>query len=346
MTIIQQIVYDLSLASVSELLHSWGEAEYRAIQIWQGLYQHYWNSPEEFSTLSINLRDKLANYFSFAAITPVKVLTSNNKQTTKLLFQLGDANQIEAVLMRYNKRRTICISTQSGCAMDCIFCATGQMGFKRNLTYGEIVAQVIYLARMLADEGEALTNIVIMGMGEPFHNYENTMKAITRLNDSEGFNFGARRFTISSVGLVPAILRFADENRQVNLAISLHAITDELRSSLLPINLKYPVYDLLAACRYYVQKTKRRITFEWALIKGINDTPEQARLLATKLKNLLCHVNVIPLNPTPGYDGQATTRESSKIFQEILLSAGVPCTIRVRRGVEIGAGCGQLVGLS
>ncbi|MFH2103898.1 MAG: 23S rRNA (adenine(2503)-C(2))-methyltransferase RlmN [Chloroflexota bacterium] len=346
MTIIQQLVYDLSLPSVSELLRSWGEAEYRATQIWQGLYQHYWNSPEEFSTLSINLRDKLANYFSFDAITPIKVLTSNNKQTTKLLFQLGDANQIEAVLMRYKKRRTICISTQSGCAMDCIFCATGQMGFKRNLTSGEIVAQVIYLARMLADEGDALTNIVIMGMGEPFHNYENTMKAIARLNDSEGFNFGARRFTISSIGLVPAILRFADENRQVNLAISLHAITDELRSSLLPINLKYPVYDLLAACRYYVQKTKRRITFEWALIKGINDTPEQARLLATKLKNLLCHVNVIPLNPTPGYDGQATTRESSMIFQEILLSAGVPCTIRVRRGVEIGVGCGQLVGLS
>jgi len=241
-------------------------------------------------------------------------------------------------------RRTLCVSTQVGCAMGCVFCATGQMGFKRHLSSGEIVAQVIYYARLLREQGETVTNVVVMGMGEPFHNYDNTMAAIDRLNDSNGYNFGARRFTISTVGLVPAIRRFAAEKRQVNLAISLHAADDELRASMLPIARKYPLDELFAACRDYATATGRRVTFEWALIRGVNDTPEQAHRLANRLRGLLCHVNIIPLNPTQGYPGQATTRARAKKFKEILEQAGVVCTIRLRRGIEIRAGCGQLAG--
>jgi len=200
----------------------------------------------------------------------------------------------------------------------------------------------MYYARLLHDEAASVTNIVVMGMGEPFHNYDNLMAAIDRLNEPEGYNFGARRFTISTVGLVPAIRRFALEKRQVNLAISLHAADDNLRTSMLPVNKRYPIDELLDACREYVAMTGRRISFEWALVNGVNDTPEQARLLARKLKGLLCHVNAIPLNPTRGYSGQATTRERADKFKEILEQSGIPCTIRLRRGIDIQAGCGQL----
>jgi 23S rRNA (adenine2503-C2)-methyltransferase len=275
-------------------------------------------------------------------INPVRYLDSRDGQTRKTLFKLQDGYLIEAVLMRYDKRRTLCISTQAGCAMGCVFCATGQMGFKRHLTSGEIVAQVMYYARMLNEEKQSVTNIVIMGMGEPFHNYNNTMSAIDRLNNSDGYNFGARRFTISTVGLVPMIKRFSNEKRQVNLAISLHAADDTLRQSMLPVNKRYKIDELLDASREYVEKTGRRITFEWALINGVNDTPEQAHKLAARLKGLLCHVNAIPLNPTEGYDGKAASRERAIKFKEILDQAGIPCTIRVRRGIDIQAGCGQL----
>ena len=226
--------------------------------------------------------------------------------------------------------------------MGCVFCATGQMGFRRNLTSGEIVEQVIHFARQLKDSEESLTNIVIMGMGEPLHNYTETMAAVDRLNHPQGMNIGARRFTISTVGLIPEILRFAKDQRQVNLAVSLHAADDELRSSMLPINSKYPLGELIDACREYVKLTHRRITFEWALIHNINDTLEQASLLANQLRGLLCHVNIIPLNPTSGYSGKATTRERARTFQAELERHGIPCTIRLRRGIEIQAGCGQL----
>ena len=179
-------------------------------------------------------------------------------------------------------------------------------------------------------------------MGEPFHNYDNTLTAIDRLNDAKGFNLGARRFTISTVGLVPMIRRFADEKRQVNLAISLHAANDTQRSLLLPVNKKYPIKEVISACRDYVEKTGRRVTFEWALIRDVNDTPEVAHELTRLLKGLMCHVNVIPLNPTQKYPGQATTRERAKAFADILNEVGIPCTIRIRRGIDIQAGCGQL----
>lgn len=226
--------------------------------------------------------------------------------------------------------------------MGCVFCATGQMGFKRNLSAGEIVEQVLYFARKLRESNELVTNVVVMGMGEPFHNYEQTLAAIDRLNHPEGFNLGARRFTISTVGLVPAIRRFADENRQINLAISLHAADDFTRSSLLPVNKKYNLEQVLDACRYYVERTHRRVTFEWALILDQNDTPEQAQKLVQLLRGLLCHVNVIPLNPTLKYRGQATTRERAEAFCAVLDKAGIPATIRIRRGIDIQAGCGQL----
>ena len=226
--------------------------------------------------------------------------------------------------------------------MGCTFCATGQMGFTRHLSSGEIIAQVMYYAHLLHNENDVVTNIVVMGMGEPFHNYKNTMAAIDRLNDPNGYNFGARRFTISTSGLVPAIRQFASEKRQVNLAVSLHASENDLRQSMMPVNKKYDIEELMQACRYYVETTGRRITFEWALINGVNDTPEQAKKLATLLKGLLCHVNAIPLNPTTGYEGKATTRERAEAFKLILEQNGIPCTIRIRRGIDIQAGCGQL----
>ena len=226
--------------------------------------------------------------------------------------------------------------------MNCSFCATGQMGFKRHLTSGEIVEQVIYYARMLADKDDKVTNVVVMGMGEPFHNYDATIKAIDILNDHDGFNFGERRFTISTVGLVPMIYKFANEKRQINLAISLHTTNNALRSSMIPINQKYPVEELIAACRQYVAQTNRRITFEWALIQGVNDSPQNAKDLADLLHGLLCHVNIIPLNPTHNFEGQASSRTQALLFQAELESHNIPCTIRLRRGIEIAAGCGQL----
>jgi 23S rRNA (adenine2503-C2)-methyltransferase len=336
------LIYDLSIDDIKALLTKWGEPTYRAKQIWQGLYQHLWISPEEFTNLPKPLREKMAEELSWTALIPDIVMKSDDAETVKTLFRLHDEREIEAVLMRYEDRRTLCISSQSGCAMGCVFCATGQMGFMRHLTSGEIVAQVIYYARQLKDEGEQVTNVVLMGMGEPFHNYENTLEAIDRLNDPDGMNLGARRFTISTVGLVPMIRKFANEKRQVNLAISLHATNDKERSALLPVNRKYPIKDVIDACRYYVEKTSRRVTFEWALIRDVNDTPATARELANLLKGLMCHVNVIPLNPTEKYPGQATTRDRARAFCEVLTKNNIPCTIRIRRGIDIQAGCGQL----
>lgn len=338
------LVYDLNRPMLTELLKSWSEPDYRAAQMWQGLYKHLYSSPAQFSNFPKSLRKKLENELDFSGLTPLRYLDSNDGQTRKTLFKLHDDAVIEAVLMRYNKRRTLCISTQAGCAMGCVFCATGQMGFKRHLSSGEIVTQVMYYAQILQREGLSVTNIVLMGMGEPFHNYENTMAAIDRLNDRDGYNFGARRFTISTVGMVSMIRRFADEKRQVNLAISLHASDDSLRLSMIPVNKRWNIEEVLDACRYYVAQTGRRVTFEWALIHGVNDTPEQARRLADRLQGLLCHVNAIPLNPTHGYEGQATTRDRAVRFKNVLESAGIPCTIRVRRGIDIQAGCGQLAG--
>jgi 23S rRNA (adenine2503-C2)-methyltransferase len=336
------LIYDLDLPELTATLKAWGQPRFRTQQVWQGLYQSLWATPEEFSNLPKTLRQKLGEAFSFTHLTPVSSLHSTDGETQKTLFHLPDGRPIETVRMRYEKRRTLCISTQSGCAMGCVFCATGQMGYLRNLSSGEIVEQVLYYARLLARQGEQVSNIVVMGMGEPFHNYEATLAALDRLNHPEGMKLGARRLTISTVGLVPAIERFAQEQRQINLAISLHAADDELRSSMLPINKRYAIANLMAAVRHYTELTHRRVTFEWALIREVNDTPEQAHKLAALLKGMLAHVNVIPLNPTEGYQGQATTPERAEAFRAILENKGIPCTIRTRRGIDIQAGCGQL----
>ncbi len=336
------LIYDLTLDEFKQIFAEWNEPAYRAMQVWQGLYRQLWNAPEEFSALPLALRQKLAEQFRFSALKPERELRSSDGETAKTLFRLEDGRTIETVLMRYTERRTLCISSQAGCAMGCVFCATGQMGFKRNLTSGEIVAQVLYFARELKERGERVTNVVVMGMGEPLHNYNATMAAIDRLNDPEGFGLGERRFTVSTVGLVPKIRQFAAEKRQVNLAISLHATNDELRSSMMPVDKKYPIAELMQAARDYTEQTGRRVTFEWALIQDVNDREEDARELARLLKGMLCHVNVIPLNPTKKFNGQATTRQRAAAFKAALEKAGIPCTIRIRRGIDIQAGCGQL----
>jgi 23S rRNA (adenine2503-C2)-methyltransferase len=344
------LIFDLSQTELATILASWGESTFRLKQIWQGLYLHLWNSIDQFTNLPNSLRQKLAERFQFTHLQPEITLSSSDGETSKTLFRLPDGVSIESVLMRYERRRTICLSTQAGCAMGCVFCATGQMGFRRNLTSGEIIEQVLYYARWLRQQGEDVTNVVVMGMGEPFHNYDATLTAIDRLNERDGFNFGARRFTISTVGLVPAIRRFTAEKRQINLAISLHAADDGLRSTLLPVNRKYNLNELLSACREYIEQTGRRISFEWALIKGVNDTPEQACNLADRLQvlrrkgTILCHVNVILLNPSPHYDQQASTSDRAKTFLEEIRRHGIPCSLRLRRGIDIKAGCGQLAG--
>jgi 23S rRNA (adenine2503-C2)-methyltransferase len=334
--------FDLSFEELEAALAAWGEPRYRALQIWQAMYHDLAAGPEAITTIPRALRQRLAEEFSFSHLRALVEAQSSDGTTRKYLFELPDERQIESVLMGYEKRRTACISTQAGCAMGCVFCATGQMGFRRHLSAGEIVEQVIWFARQLNARDDRLTNLVVMGMGEPFHNYDATMAAVDILNDSRGFNFGARRITISTVGLAPMIERFAAEKRQVNLAVSLHAATDELRAELLPVNRKYPLDVLFAAIRRYYGETHRRVTFEWALIAGKNDSPEQARALAVLIGDIPAHVNIIPLNPTKDYAGAAATRERVAAFKEALDNEGVSCTIRVRRGIDINAGCGQL----
>ncbi len=344
----RRLIYDLDFKTLEQEIHSAGEPAFRAGQIWKGLYQNLWSHPDEFSNLPNAFRKFLPEKFDFHHLSPEKSIELTDGETRKTLFSLEKNLAIEAVLMRYQDRRTLCISSQAGCAMGCVFCATGQMGFRRNLTSGEIVEQVLFYARHLSSLGERVTNVVVMGMGEPFHNYDATLNAIDRLNDASGFNLGARRFTISTVGLIPMIERFTREKRQINLAISLHAADDDLRSILLPINRKYPLDPLLGACLEYVEKTKRRITFEWALIDEVNDSPYHADRLAVRLKpfikegSALCHVNVIQLNPTHKYPGKATPRAWAYLFRDTLEAKGIPCTVRLRRGIDIQAGCGQL----
>lgn len=352
-------IYDLDFHDLEMLLQNWGEPSYRVQQIWQGLYKQFYEYPDQLTNLPGTLRQNLKEQFgrvlenkqvTFSSLDPTVTQDSSDMATRKVLFNLADHHLIETVLMKYDQRRTLCISTQSGCAMGCVFCATGQMGFFRHLTSGEIIEQVLYFSRQLLQQQEHVTNIVLMGMGEPFHNYDATMDAIDRMNHPAGMNLGSRRFTISTVGLIPVIQRFSREKRQVNLAVSLHAADDDLRSSMLPINKRYPIEDLMQACREYVNLTHRRITFEWALIEEVNDTPEQARKLAGLLKGLtvdgtiLCHVNAIPLNPTQNYSGKATGKIRAKAFKDELEKFGIACTIRLRRGIDIQAGCGQLAG--
>jgi 23S rRNA (adenine2503-C2)-methyltransferase len=338
----QTSIYDANLQELEAFFERLGQPAYRASQLWEALYRQLVSSPEEITTLPKPLRQAISEQFSFSPLRVERTLSSRDGFTEKSLFLLADDKAIETVWMRYEHRNTLCISTQVGCAMGCAFCATGQMGFQRNLSAGEIIGQVLFYATKLHSLGAQLTNVVFMGMGEPFHNYDQTMAAIDRLNDPQGFAFGERRFTISTVGLVPKIRQFTAEKRQVNLAVSLHSVDDELRTRLIPMGKRYPVADILDACRDYCDSTHRRITFEWALIRDVNDSPAQARELAQRLRGMLCHVNLIPLNPTAGYGQGGSDAERARAFRNELERHGIPATLRIPRGIDIGAGCGQL----
>jgi len=343
---------DLTFAELTDFVVSLGQPKFRARQLWEWIYQRYAGDFAQMSNLPKELRAQLQARAILDPLTPVAEVVSQDRDTFKVLFQLHDGQTIEAVLMLYEKRRTLCISSQAGCAMGCTFCATAQGGLARNLTPGEIVAQVLYFARYLADPAaqpptdvarpSQVTNIVLMGMGEPLHNYKNVWTALHRLTAPDAFGLGARHITLSTVGLVPMIGRMAEEDLQINLAVSLHAPNDALRTGLVPVNRSVGVDELLEAVRAYIAKTNRRVTFEYALMAGINDTPALATELGQKLQGMLCHVNVIPLNPIPDSPYQPTSDADTLRFVEILHNHGVPATVRLRRGIEINAGCGQL----
>jgi 23S rRNA (adenine2503-C2)-methyltransferase len=350
-------LYDLTYDQMAALLAGWGEPGFRAAQLRRWLYHSLAGDFESMTNLPKALRERLAAETDLRLLRPQSEQVSASGLTRKVLFWLRDGNSIESVRMDYHDRRTACISTQAGCGMGCTFCATGQMGLTRNLSPGEIVAQVLCFAREIRqqeiEQADALgiqaqiaehpiSNVVLMGMGEPLANYAATWQAIETLADERGYNLGARRITLSTVGLVPGIRRMAEETLPVNLAISLHAPDDALRGQLVPVSKRYPLDELMAAVRAYAERTRRRVTIEYALIHGVNDGLGQARELATLLAGLLCHVNLIPLNPTPGSPLEPSPREQVEAFRQELQWAGIPTTVRMRRGIDIEAGCGQL----
>jgi len=333
---------DYDFAALESLFQEWGEPAYRARQLWEWLYVHLADSFEQMTNLPSRLRQRLAAEMTIGVAQIADTVRSTDGETRKDVLRLADGETVEAVLMRYRRRRTACISTQVGCAIGCSFCATGQMGLRRNLTSGEIVAQVLHFARVLRGEGDRLTNVVLMGMGEPLANYDASLAAIRRLMDARGYGLGQRHITLSTVGLAPDIERLAKEGLQITLAVSLHAATDQLRSQLVPINRRYGLDVLFEACRCYVERTGRRVSFEWVLIEGVNDMEEQARELAVRFAGLLAQVNLIPLNPTSGYRSRPSSPERIAAFAAELERNRIPFTVRVRRGVDIQAGCGQL----
>ena len=321
---------------------SQGQPRYRSDQLYSWLYGSLAPDFEGMRNLPQSMRQRLGEMADIQRLAPLQDILSSHGLTRKVLFALSDGETIESVLMRYDERNTVCLSTQVGCSLGCTFCATGHSGFTRNLSAGEILEQTLYFARELREEGQRITNVVFMGMGEPLMNYEATWQAIETLTDSRGFNLGARRITISTVGIIPGIKRLSGEKLQVGLAVSLHAPNDELRKTLAPITRRYPVKKLIAACRTYFERKGRRVTFEYALVDRLNDSRQQAAQLATLLEGLLCHVNLIPLNPVQGSPWRGSSRERVRGFHRKLNRLGVNSTIRLRRGTEIEAGCGQL----
>lgn len=336
------ILYDQSSESLQSVLRELGQPAFRLKQLGEGLYQHHYLEFTEFTTLPKSLLESLAERFTLFPLELKQEIISRDKKTEKFLFKLTDNNYIETVLMHYDGRDTVCISTQVGCPMGCVFCATGQMGFTRNLTAGEILSQIIFCMRRLEEDGKSLTNAVYMGMGEPFLNYDEVMTSIARLTDQKGLNFGARRITISTVGILPRIRQFTEAKSQVNLALSLHAPNDTLRSALIPSNEFYPLKALIEASKEYTDYTHRRVLIEYALIDGVNDTLALADELATLLHGMLCLVNLIALNPSQVGSLMGSPREKAEAFRDRLMKRGIQTTIRLKRGIEINAGCGQL----
>jgi 23S rRNA (adenine2503-C2)-methyltransferase len=336
-------LYDLSRADLEQLLAGWGFARIHAARLWNYLYREHAPSLDEMSELPRRVVSELGESAFLASLGVCDQIASNDGLTEKFLLRLSDGERIETVLMRFRGRTTACLSSQVGCALGCIFCATGQQGFTRNLSAGEIVAQALHVAR--ASQG-ALRNVVLMGMGEPLQNYEAVMQALEILCDPGGLAIGRKQVTISTVGVVPAIYRLADDERPYSLAVSLHSATQSERLKMIPIAKTWPLSELMSACRYYVQKVGRKIFFEWTLIEGVNDNAEQAEALGELLDGILGQVNLIPLNPTPQFEGQPSHLPAVARFQAVLQRHGLPCTVRQRRGIDIAAGCGQLAGAS
>lgn len=331
-------LYDPTREELASLLE--GEPRYRLDQLWQGLYEQR-GTPAEMTNLPKALRARLSEELPLA-LTPVTESISDDGQTVKWLWSLADGARIETVLMHYPERSTVCVSTQAGCAMACGFCATGQAGFERNLSVGEIVEQVVRAARIAADgtPSRRVSNIVFMGMGEPLANVDRVLGAVGRIHGDLGLS--ARHLTISTVGIVPGIRRLANEPLPVNLAVSLHAANDTLRDELVPINRRYPLSELYSACEDYLTVKNRRISFEWAMIDGVNDRDTDARELAAAARALRAHINLIPLNATPGWPTKGTPPDRVAAFRDSLESMGANATVRANRGNEIDAACGQL----
>lgn len=333
-------LYDLEHDDWKKFLSD--QPSFRADQIWKAIHENALR-PEYLTSLPKDLRERISTCSeTTSALEVLQILSDPAKTTEKALFRLKDGNVIETVLMHYPERSTVCISSQAGCAMNCGFCATGQQGFARHLSVGEIVEQVIWaIQRTKVTRGEKrLTNIVFMGMGEPLANTRRVFPAIRRINSAIGI--GARHITVSTVGVIPGIRAFAKLGLQVNLAVSLHAANDEKRSSLVPINDRYPICSLMDSLESYIAETKRRVSFEWAMLEGINDTDRDATELISHCVRLGAHVNLIPLNPTPGWPAVGSSTKRVHEFALILEDAGIAVSIRDNRGTDIDAACGQL----
>lgn len=335
-------LYDLEIADWQKLLDN--QPSFRSNQIWKAIHEQAIR-PETLTSLPKPLREKLASTPEFGSGLKLLHLSSDNQHLTeKALFELDDHRVIETVLMHYPNRSTVCVSSQAGCAMNCSFCATGQQGFFRHLSVGEILEQVIWaIARTRTTRGKKrLSNIVFMGMGEPLANSRNLFRALKRINENIGI--GARHITISTIGIIPGIKLISNLDMQVNLAVSLHAANNQKRSSIVPINNRYPIEQLMDSLKVYTETTNRRISFEWAMIDGLNDTDDDVRELIALCIPLQAHVNLIPLNPTPGWPTKGSPMNRVTTFAGILDNAGIAVSIRENRGTNIDAACGQLAG--
>lgn len=329
---------DFSLSELENFVVSLGEPEFRAKQIYKWLYEKV-SSFDEMTNIPKSLREKLKEICEINTMIIQKRFVSSLDGTRRYLLKLGDGNFIESVLMKYKHGYSICVSSQVGCAMGCKFCASTIGGKIRSLSSGEIIDQIITVER---DLGERISNIVIMGVGEPLDNFENVTAFIKNVNEPLGLGIGQRHITVSTCGIVPKIYELADMRLQITLAVSLHAANDKARNKIMPINRKYDLEKLIPACRYYIEKTGRRLTFEYTLIKGVSDGADKARELAKLLKGMLCHVNLIPVNSVDGTGFSPPGSESVRMFSEILESKGIPATVRREMGSDISAACGQL----
>ena len=344
-------LYDLTRGELGRLVDDWGFAPSSASRLWRFLHRQAATDFDEMDELPPRLRSRLAREACIPRLIEVSRTEADGGATEKFVLGLADGQQIETVLMRCRGRVTACLSSQAGCPLGCVFCATGQAGFARNLTPGEIVAQAMHVVRAiaradatptLAASATRLRNIVLMGMGEPLLNYDAVMRATEILGHGGGLAIAGKRLTLSTVGVIPGIVRLADEARSCSLAVSLHAATQDERAKIVPAARTWPLNELMDACRYYTQKLQRRIFFEWTLIAGVNDSPQHARQLAQLVRGIPAQINLIPLNATAGYGGEPGTPAALDDFHAALRAAGLPVTVRRRRGTDIAAACGQL----